>query len=114
MGVLRRFLRFLINNIILVVAGVVIASKVARLYGLAFDYKRGIEELVRLFHILIAWLSHPLMESSAKQATLAKMAIGIVVTSLNGNRISFDRATIRHFGKIIQKLDREMKEKRRM
>ena len=56
MGVLRRFLRFLINNIILVVAGVVIASKVARLYGLTFNYKRGIEELVRLFQLLTAWL----------------------------------------------------------
>jgi hypothetical protein len=53
MEVLRRFLRFLIDNIILVVAGVVIASEVARLYGLTFDYKRGIEELVSLFYMLI-------------------------------------------------------------
>jgi len=58
MEVLKRFLRFLINNIILVIAGVVIACKVARLYGLAFDYKtfdykRGIEELVGLFYTLI-------------------------------------------------------------
>ena len=56
MEVLRRFLRFLINNIILVVAGVVIASKVARLYGLNLNYKRGIEELVRSFQLFIAWL----------------------------------------------------------
>jgi len=53
MEVLKRFLRFLINNIILVVASVVIASKVARLYGLTFDYKREIEELVGLFYMLI-------------------------------------------------------------
>jgi hypothetical protein len=50
---LRRFLAFLIKNIILVVASIVIASKVARLYGLAFDYKRGIEELVGLFYMLV-------------------------------------------------------------
>ena len=112
MQVLRRFLTFIIDNILLVVAGAVIFSKVADLYGLTFDYKRGIEELVWLFHILISWVNHVLMESSAKQATLGKMAIGIVVTGLNGNRISFDRTTIRHFGKIIKRLDRETKEKR--
>jgi hypothetical protein len=53
MEVLRRFLTFLINNIILVLAGVVIASKVAHSCGLTFDYKRGIEELLGLFYMLI-------------------------------------------------------------
>jgi uncharacterized RDD family membrane protein YckC len=41
------------------------------------------------------------MESSYLQATLGKMAIGIVVTDLEGKRISFARATGRHFAKII-------------
>jgi hypothetical protein len=41
------------NNIILVVSGVVIASMVARHYGFALDYKRGIEELVGLLYLLI-------------------------------------------------------------
>jgi uncharacterized RDD family membrane protein YckC len=41
------------------------------------------------------------MECSDNQATLGKMAIGIIVTDLNGNKISFGRATGRYFGKII-------------
>jgi uncharacterized RDD family membrane protein YckC len=41
------------------------------------------------------------MESSARQATLGKMAVGIKVTDLNGNRISFGRALGRYFAKII-------------
>jgi uncharacterized RDD family membrane protein YckC len=41
------------------------------------------------------------MESSAKQATLGKMAVGIKVTDLAGNRISFGRALGRYFAKII-------------
>ena len=41
------------------------------------------------------------MESSSKQATLGKLALGIVVTDLSGNRISFGRATGRYFGKIV-------------
>lgn len=44
------------------------------------------------------------MESSAKQATLGKMALGIVVTDLEGARIGFGRATGRYFAKILSGL----------
>jgi len=50
------------------------------------------------------WLYFALMESSSKGATLGKMALGIRVTDLNGNKISFGRATGRYFGKIISGL----------
>jgi len=49
----------------------------------------------------LQWLYYALMESSSKQATLGKMALGIKVTDLDGNRISFGRATGRYFGKIL-------------
>jgi uncharacterized RDD family membrane protein YckC len=51
--------------------------------------------------IIIPWLYSALMECSHKQATLGKIAVGIKVTDLNGNRIDFGRATGRHFGKTI-------------
>jgi len=57
-----------------------------------------------LFVFLAQWLYFALMESSSKQATLGKMALSIVVTDLNGNRISFGRATGRYFGKILSGL----------
>ena len=41
------------------------------------------------------------MDSSSKQGTLGKMAIGIKVTDLEGKRITFGRATGRHFGKYL-------------
>jgi uncharacterized RDD family membrane protein YckC len=47
------------------------------------------------------WLYFALMESSTKQATLGKMALGIVVTDMDGKRLSFGRATGRYFGKIV-------------
>jgi len=50
---------------------------------------------------VVGWLYYALMESSAKGGTLGKMALGIKVTDLSGNRISFGRATGRYFGKII-------------
>jgi uncharacterized RDD family membrane protein YckC len=58
--------------------------------------------LVAILLIVIGqWLYYALMESSSKQATLGKLALGIVVTDLGGNRVSFGRATGRYFGKIV-------------
>lgn len=51
-----------------------------------------------------SWLYFALMESSSRQATLGKMALGIVVTDMEGNRIGFGRATGRYFAKIISAL----------
>ncbi|MDP8228496.1 MAG: RDD family protein [Candidatus Electryoneaceae bacterium] len=51
--------------------------------------------------LLLGWLYYALMESSVRQATLGKMAIGIIVTDINGGRISFARATGRYFSKCI-------------
>jgi len=46
-----------------------------------------------------SWLYEAFMESSSYQATLGKMIFGMKVMDLNGNRISFERATGRHFAK---------------
>ncbi len=48
-----------------------------------------------------SWLYEAGMESSSKQATLGKMIFGMKVTDMMGNRISFLRATGRHFAKIL-------------
>jgi uncharacterized RDD family membrane protein YckC len=53
---------------------------------------------------VVSWLYYALMESSAKQATLGKMALGIRVTDLDGNRVGFGKATGRYFGKILSAL----------
>ncbi|WAT19008.1 RDD family protein [Aurantiacibacter sp. MUD11] len=41
------------------------------------------------------------LESSSWQATVGKKAVGLVVTDLSGNRISFLRALGRYFAKIL-------------
>jgi len=48
-----------------------------------------------------SWLYEAFMESSSYQATVGKMIFGMKVTDLYGNRISFARATGRHFAKIL-------------
>jgi len=54
-----------------------------------------------LLSVGASWLYEALMESSSYQATLGKMIFGMKVTDLSGTRISFARATGRHFAKFI-------------
>jgi len=54
--------------------------------------------------LVIGWIYSAGLESSVKQATLGKMALGMRVTDLAGRRISFGRATGRHFAKILSVL----------
>ncbi|MCY2957159.1 MAG: RDD family protein [Planctomycetota bacterium] len=50
---------------------------------------------------LFGWLYSALMESSSYQATVGKLVLGIRVTGMQGQRISFGRATGRYFGKVL-------------
>lgn len=54
-----------------------------------------------LASIVIAWLYYAWMESSEHQATLGKMALGLIVTDLQGRRVTFGRASGRFFAKMI-------------
>ena len=47
------------------------------------------------------WLYHALLESSEWQGTAGKKALGLIVTDMTGHRLSFARASGRHFGKFV-------------
>ena len=49
--------------------------------------------LILFVSAIVSWLYWALCESSAWQATLGKKALGIIVTDLEGRRISFGRAS---------------------
>ncbi len=51
--------------------------------------------------IFASWLYYAYMESSPNQGTLGKMALGLIVTNLQGRRIGFGHATGRFFAKIV-------------
>jgi uncharacterized RDD family membrane protein YckC len=61
----------------------------------------GIIFLIAGVFLVMHWIYFAWMESSATQGTLGKMALGLIVTDLDGNRISFARASGRFFAKII-------------
>jgi uncharacterized RDD family membrane protein YckC len=50
---------------------------------------------------MLSWIYYASMESSSWQATLGKKILGLRVTDLAGNRITFARASGRFFGKIL-------------
>jgi uncharacterized RDD family membrane protein YckC len=54
-------------------------------------YGLGMAFSIVLFSTLVNWLYYTLMESSTQQATLRKLALGMVVIGECGGRISFAR-----------------------
>jgi uncharacterized RDD family membrane protein YckC len=51
--------------------------------------------------VVVTWLYFAKMESSERQGTLGKIALGLFVTDAQGRRISFARASGRFFAKFI-------------
>jgi uncharacterized RDD family membrane protein YckC len=69
-----------------------------------FDIHIHLTPLGAILTIGISWLYFALLESSAGGATLGKMALSMRVTDLEGQRISFIRATGRYFAKYLSGL----------
>jgi len=112
-----RFLAFLIDNAVMGIGFVLILIPLIFLTGLGGFIGEihpnedmndvgifmlfGLLFLAATASLLLTWLYHALMESSEWQATLGKKVLGLVVTDMAGRRVSFGRATGRHFAKII-------------
>jgi uncharacterized RDD family membrane protein YckC len=96
-----RFLAFLLDVVVFFVLSEIfdLFLRLARIFGNSSD--ASFIGTSFLFSIVISWLYTALYESSAKQGTLGKQALGIVVTDLNGDRISFARATGRYFASYL-------------
>lgn len=54
--------------------------------------------------IILQWLYYAYLESGDKQATWGKQILGLYVTDLSGNPISFGRASGRYFAKLITRM----------
>jgi len=86
-GFWTRFVAWLIDWIIIFAAGGLIA---------AITFGTGVVVV-----LLGPWLYEAFMLSSEWQATVGKRAMSIAVTGLDGQRITFARATGRHFAKLV-------------
>lgn len=111
-GFWRRFCAAFLDGIITSIAGAIIGFIIGMVVGVGMGAGGGnaraagavSEGIGNILGIVVGWLYAASMESSAKQATFGKMAMGIMVTDIYGQRISFARASGRHFGKILSVL----------
>ena len=97
-GFWRRFVAMLIDSFILTLIQI---GLVVLLVFSAEDIINQWGGLIESLWLIFLWLYLAGMESSSKQATLGKMALGLQVTDLEGNRITFLRATGRMMAKLL-------------
>jgi len=112
-GFWRRVLAYIIDAIILsIVGGVISGSVLGSAAGLSSLTAGGDPTAaftgamagVQVVSFVLNWLYFAILESSSMQGTLGKKALGMIVTDLDGGRISFGRATGRYFAKILSAL----------
>jgi uncharacterized RDD family membrane protein YckC len=119
-GFWLRFVAYIIDTLVVTVgAGIVFFAGVA-IVGAGFLHNvnsdmNGVDNVVAglgalailalLFLVLAGgWIYYAWLESSEHQGTLGKMALGLIVTDMQGRRITFARASGRFFAKIITNL----------
>lgn len=103
-GFWRRFAAALIDGFILMAVFVPLMIVFGGGAALSGDPEAAAQQgspLLNGLTTVIAWLYFALMESSDKQGTLGKLALGIKVTTLEGEKVTFARATGRHFAKFL-------------
>jgi uncharacterized RDD family membrane protein YckC len=112
-GFWLRFVAWILDALVTGVAGCFIGGCIGGAIGAAGGLRHGpggpglpigAQLPIQLMNLVVGWLYFALMESGPWQATLGKKALGLVVTDLEGRRISFARATGRHFGKLLSAL----------
>lgn len=98
---------------VLIIAGIAMTGASAAISGnsdeeslKAFLGVFGVMMILSVIAVLVvvAWLYYAYCESSTWQGTLGKRALGLYVTDLNGNRITFGRASGRFFARFITRL----------
>ncbi|RAM51867.1 MAG: hypothetical protein C6Y22_09330, partial [Hapalosiphonaceae cyanobacterium JJU2] len=60
--------------------------------------------VIAISGFIAKWLYWTKLESSDKQATFGKIALGMIVTDINGNRLTFTQANMRFWSKTVSSL----------
>jgi uncharacterized RDD family membrane protein YckC len=120
-GFWLRVLAYFIDAIILGIFAIPILIGAAMLMGIGGmleniphnqdPFMNGMPPAFMLFIMLCGglglfgtWLYFALLESSEWQGTAGKRVLGLIVTDMAGQRVSFMRATGRHFSKLVTSL----------
>jgi uncharacterized RDD family membrane protein YckC len=101
-GFWKRLAAFILDYIILTAIFIFTGGVIGLLIG-SPDHEVA-DNVSGAIGAVIWWLYYAFMESSERQATLGKIAVRIKVVDRQGMRISFLRATGRHFAKLLSTL----------
>ncbi len=108
-GFWKRVVALIVDSIILAVLGGIIGFITGLVVGGVAGSQGADAEVINkastgsgaLIGFIINWLYFVTLESSTKQATFGKKAMGLIVTDVNGLPISFARANGRYWGKFL-------------
>ena len=112
-GFWLRLAAYLIDNVLLgfVLGNLLLRPLMGRPGGIPADdpwyiFTNSSPQITALMLLFLMgnWVYYAVSESSVWQATIGKKVLGLVVTDLNGNRISFGRASARFFAKILSSM----------
>ncbi|MBX2941001.1 MAG: RDD family protein [Cyclobacteriaceae bacterium] len=122
-GFWLRFVAYIIDYVLIWAVQAFIAIPILGMIGISFASKAGdmsamnegeIVGMVAAFMAaaaatallttILVVLYFTLMESSKYQATVGKLALGLIVTDENGNKIDMVKALIRNLSKIISSM----------
>ena len=108
-GFWKRFAATIIDGVLIVFFSSSLKWAISDSLSLQADF--GYEESQNIAYIIwsiylifIRWCYFSGMESSPLKATIGKIAVGLYVVDLNGNRIGFGQASGRFFAKILSGL----------
>jgi len=119
-GFWQRFLALVIDSILIGVIRSILVVPILAAIGLSFvnDMQNldasNTNDLIGMFAAfaaaamamtaissIISLLYFSFMESSKYQASVGKLALGLIVTDMEGNRIDFGKALLRNIGKFV-------------
>ena len=98
-GISRRIVADIIDKTILIISALIFDLMTSGIANHEGFWLRFLAE-----YIILGFVYSLVMESSPTQGTLGKMLLGIAVTDINGNRISFEQAAKRYFSKSLSYL----------
>lgn len=98
-GIFKRMIAYGLDLLLLVIIYVVFGFLFSHILAILFLPMVGFWFYGGL--LLAAWLYFALFESSIRSATPGKQFLKIKIVDLEGNRISFWRATARYFFRVI-------------
>ena len=97
-GFWLRVVAFIVDDALLLLLGVAMMAGAASAGG---------EEMLGLIYwlwVLVTFLYWPVLESTARRATVGKGLLGLVVADVDGGRLSFVRSLLRNLAKIISSI----------